>query len=202
MADLVTNLVPSSTCIVGFASMGEDCGGGIPPFEWARTFADLGCATVLMRDRHLCWFQRGVEGVGDIDAVASYVRGLRHGYERVITVGISMGGYAALLFGALGEATDIIAMSPQTVLHDDDRWDGHWQKYVAPICKYVSLRRVMEDYQGRARIFVGSADKHTDRDMIHAGQVKAESVTIIRSVDHSGVGPWLRDTGFFQELVR
>lgn len=201
-SDLQSNLIVSDTCIVGFASMGDDCGGGIAPFEWARTFSGLGVAHVLMRDRHLCWYQRGVEGLGDIDAVAAYVRGLRSTYPRVITTGISMGGYAALMFGALGEATEIVAMSPQTQLSDDERWDKHWAAYVHPVMRHRSLRSVMQDYKGRVRIFVGGADPHISEDMMHAGQIKAESVTIIQSCNHSGVGPWLRDTGFFRELVQ
>lgn len=191
----------SDTCIVGFASMGDDCGGGIRPFEWAKTFEGLNVPIALMRDRHNVWYQRGVEGVGGVLDVAAYVRYLRETYTRVITVGISMGGYAALLFGALGEATDIIAMSPQTQLFDDSRWDGHWEKYVTPIVKYPVLMPVMADYQGRARIFVGGADPFYRRDMLHARAIKAESVTVISDADHSGVGPHLRDTGFFRELL-
>lgn len=201
-ADLQTHLVPADVCLVGFASMGDDCGGGLTPLEWGRTFEALGVAYVLMRDRHLCWYQRGVEGVGDINAVASYVRALRSSYRRVIATGISMGGYAALMFGALGNTTEIVALSPQTRLFDDDRWDRHFEAYVHPVMTHRSLAPLLAEYTGRARIFVGGSDPCIDRDMMHAGGVKAESVTIIQEADHSSVGTWLRDSGFFRHLVQ
>jgi len=203
MTDLVENLTDSKVCVVGFASMGEDCGGGIPPFEWARTFGDLGVSTVLMRDRHLCWYQRGVEGVGDVEDVAGYVAELRMKYDRVITVGISMGGYAAILFGVLGDATEVVAMSPQTLLRDDDRWNNHWRDHVRPVMRYEDLRPVCAGKTRLIRCYIGEVEPYFERDFAHALRVAdVERIVIVPGCTHSSVGPYLRDSGFFRDLVK
>lgn len=206
--DLQENLIVSPTCLVGFTSMGEDCGDGHSPFECMRTFAELGCATVLMRDRHLAWYQCGVEGVGDIDAVATRVARLKLKYPRVITTGISMGGYAALLFGLLGGADEIVAMSPQTcidldgsIVPGDARWRAHWRNHMPQIL-YPDLS-VVGWTPSRMRIFIGDVgDPDCGFDRIHADRMEGAEITVLPGCTHTTVGRALRDSGFFRELVK
>jgi hypothetical protein len=53
--------------------------------------------------------------------------------RRVITVGYSLGGYAALLFGHLLGADEVQAVSPQTFISLMKRWhhgDHRWQRWI------------------------------------------------------------------------
>ena len=64
-------------------------------------------------------YQSGVRGVGSsIPEVAAFLRGVidDKGFDRIVMIGNSAGGYAALLFGALVGADVVHAFSPQTEL--------------------------------------------------------------------------------------
>lgn len=210
-SDLQTNLIDSPVCMVGFASMGDDCGGGIPPFEWAKTFADLGVATVLMRDRHLAWYQKGVGGLGNIAAVKAWMQdAIMPRYAHVITAGVSMGGYAALLFGMLSDVDEIIAMSPQTfidpegvILGEDDRWRRHWSREM-PEIPYRDLQAVEATAVSKIQIIVGDDPDHPEYsayDLFHARRIGHADITVLDRCSHSDVGRRLRDSGYFKNLI-
>lgn len=70
---------------------------------------------ILIRDVVNSWYHRGVPGLGThVDEVAATLRGLVRsiGPSEVITIGQSMGGYAAILFGMLLDADRIVAFGP------------------------------------------------------------------------------------------
>jgi hypothetical protein len=70
---------------------------------------------ILVRDIKNSWYHRGVPGLGGhVDEVAASLRGLIRSIRpsRVWTIGQSMGGYAAILFGMLLDAERIIAFGP------------------------------------------------------------------------------------------
>lgn len=209
-SDLQTNLIPSRVCMVGFASMGEDCGGGIPPFEWAKTFSDMSVATALMRDRRAGWYQGGVEGLGNIAAVKSWMQEeVCARYPYVITAGVSMGGYAAILFGLLAGVDEVIAMSPQTfidpegtLLPEDTRWRRHWTDHMPPL-EYRTLHSV-PNRGTNVRIFLGENPENpgeTYLDHRHAHHLPYAQLNSIPNCSHSNVGKHLRDSGFFRDLV-
>lgn len=77
---------------------------------------------VLSRDN--CWYQYPA-----MAAAADAVRKVTSGYDRVVTYGSSMGGYAALrLAGAVG-ATVSLALSPQySIDWTRVRWERRWSE--------------------------------------------------------------------------
>jgi pimeloyl-ACP methyl ester carboxylesterase len=84
----------------------------------ART-SDLGYNTAHLRDPRDTWFQNGMsDALPSPEAVAAHLKGLiaELAPSRVVTVGSSMGGYAALLFAGLLKADAAIAFAPQTYL--------------------------------------------------------------------------------------
>lgn len=70
---------------------------------------------ILVRDIENAWYHRGVPGLGShVDEVASALRGLIHSIRpcRVVAIGQSMGGYAAIMFGMLLDVERIVAFGP------------------------------------------------------------------------------------------
>jgi pimeloyl-ACP methyl ester carboxylesterase len=124
-----------------------------PPFHFFEATTGLPVKRLFLRDPALIWYQRGVPGFGaSIDEVAGSVRQIagEQGAERLVTIGSSAGGYAALAFGVLLEADLVIAFSPQTMLDrawldqvGDERWRGHFRNLAAvggPDPRWVDLQ--------------------------------------------------------------
>jgi len=87
---------------------------------------------IMLRDSRNAWYQYGVAGLGDsVDAVAARLRQMIAAIKpsKVICIGQSMGGYAAILFGMLLQADAVIAYGPLSYLKaewverdGDQRW--------------------------------------------------------------------------------
>ena len=61
-------------------------------------------------------YHNGIDGIStSIDETVEYLKGEIAGYKKVILMGISQGGYAAILFGSLLRVTSVIAFIPQTI---------------------------------------------------------------------------------------
>jgi pimeloyl-ACP methyl ester carboxylesterase len=96
----------------------------MPPFEFFKVTEGLDVTRVFVRDHQQLWYQRGVRGLGDsANEVADSIAALRdtHSSPRVVTCGVSMGGFAALLFGSLLGCEGVRAFGPQTVLSAQGR---------------------------------------------------------------------------------
>jgi hypothetical protein len=114
-------------------ALGGIAGGfGIPPFEFSRMLESLGVKKLFIRDLRQAWYHGRLPGLGrGIDGIAGY---LRHtiGQERIrrsVLLGNSMGGYAALVLGALVDVDEVHSFSPITFIgpvarlrHRDWRW--------------------------------------------------------------------------------
>lgn len=61
-------------------------------------------------------YHNGIEGISTtIDETAEYLKGIIMPYKKTIFIGVSQGGYAAILFGSLLNSTAVIAFIPQTI---------------------------------------------------------------------------------------
>jgi pimeloyl-ACP methyl ester carboxylesterase len=92
---------------------------GIPAFEFMKLTEPYGVKRLFLRDQQRRWYHRGIPGFGSsIDEVAGTLRQHIAGQniQRVVTVGNSLGGYAALLFGWLLNADIAISFAPQSVV--------------------------------------------------------------------------------------
>lgn len=88
-------------------------------FYMEGTVAKTGYSGVFVRDPTNCWYNAPIPGLGeDLDEIqAMIVRGIQStGATRVITLGMSMGGYGAILFGCRLGAEHAVALYPQTFL--------------------------------------------------------------------------------------
>jgi len=182
-------------------------------------FSGLGtnsdCSVLLVRDTANSWFHNvpGVEGgvVGLVRRLAVYVRG----YSRIVCMGYSMGGYAALLLGKLLRADVILSFAPQTVLTVDGMAqlsDARWSDYLhavraleAPVehmdlkCLFSTAGRFAKPV--RTSIYYPSAGDELD--LLHAKHLAgcADLTALDGCVAHSGFAIWLRRSGALRMLV-
>ncbi len=129
--DIVADLdVDTPQTVVAFGGLTHE--GETPVFEFSRFFGEFDVRKVFVRDEQQAWYHLGAKGLGNsIDEVE---RGLfdllgPDGCRHAVFTGGSMGGYAAMLFGARLGAGEVQAFAPQTYLdrarrrlHKDFRW--------------------------------------------------------------------------------
>ena len=67
-------------------------------------------------DVHTNSYHSGIEGISrNIDETLEYLRKEIKDYKKVVFLGVSSGGYAAILFGSLLNIQSVVAFIPQTV---------------------------------------------------------------------------------------
>lgn len=90
-----------------------------PNFNWGPTFAPLPVNTLFVRDIAQMWYLRGLAGISsDVAVCARTLRGLLNdaNIDHFAMLGAPLGGWAALLYGALMGADEVHAFSPVTYL--------------------------------------------------------------------------------------
>lgn len=117
----------SKTLIVSFAGHGLKY-GGVPKIEFANFlqthFSHIDSQFYI--DNTCSSYHHGMQGISsNIDETVQYLRQRFEGYDKIITLGASAGGYAAILFGSLLKVDTVIAFIPQTILKSKDREDKY-----------------------------------------------------------------------------
>ncbi len=76
---------------------------------------------IFVRDHFQVWYQAGLHGRGSPLTLASQLKSaiLSIRPSRIVTFGVSAGGFASLLFGHLLDADRILAFSPQTLVFEE-----------------------------------------------------------------------------------
>ncbi len=113
--------VPTSNNLVIFCS-GRLMGLRVDSYSFLRQTRDLGVNRLYIRDIYGLWYQAGLAGIShDITSTADYLAGFcrRGRFETVTMVGVSSGGYGALILGDLIGADIIHSLAPRTLLHED-----------------------------------------------------------------------------------
>jgi hypothetical protein len=202
---------PSQTLLTVFGGLNRQV-GGVPPFEFMRLTGGVPVKRLFVRDPRQAWYHRGLPGIGDdLDAVARHLAARPYGgYERLVAVGNSAGGYAALLFGSLLDADCVLAFAPQTTidlteLHKlgDRRWDDNLEPLAARGLldpRFVELRGLA---QRDARLYFDAADPldrgHAERLLdggaagVHGHACEGGGHDLVRT---------LRDRGTLTEILR
>ena len=106
----------NETLIITFAGIGVDAMKS-PRFEFfnliERKFNYIDRQYYV--DVHYNLYHQGIEGItSNIEETVEYLRAEIEGYTNVIFVGVSAGGYAAILFGSLLNIQSVIAFKPPT----------------------------------------------------------------------------------------
>ncbi|MBT4391258.1 MAG: hypothetical protein HOD35_01210 [Euryarchaeota archaeon] len=183
--------------------------GGIyqPVFEFKNFLQkNVDCHFIFVKDTNQCWYHKGAIGLGNnIENVTQNLKNIikKINYSKVVTIGGSMGGFAALLFGIQLNVDGIIAFSPQTFidkdnrkLHDDDRWS----KQINYVQK--NFNRIYFDLSDLVfnNIKVYSIYGKEDRlDKIHSERLKSKGINISCYSGGHNVVKTIRDNG---ELIK
>lgn len=94
------------------------------PFNFMSITQKYQFNRVFVRDLRQMWYQFGINGVTkNIDETAEYLsRAIgRHRINKVVALGSSLGGYAALLYGWLLEADVVHSIAPRTFVDAANR---------------------------------------------------------------------------------
>lgn len=108
----------TDAAVIAFGGIGQ--GVGLPPFEFFNTFSFLGVPCLFVRDPHRSWYQSPIEGLGDtLEQKSRTLKSIvqdRFPNKKIICTGVSMGGWAAILFKAMCNFDRAVAFSPQTII--------------------------------------------------------------------------------------
>jgi hypothetical protein len=104
--------------IVSFGGISKQF-AGTPPFEFLRFLHQYfpQYDKHFYIDIHQQWYHKGINGFStNIIETQQYLQNIIRNYKNILFVGISAGGYAAILFGSLLKINTVIAFIPQTKL--------------------------------------------------------------------------------------
>lgn len=190
---------------------------GIPPFEFFSLSGGMPVKRLFVRDLRQAWYHRGIpRHGGTVPAVAESLRGIlaRHEVDRLVVAGNSAGGYAALMFGALLGAEEVLCFAPQTVIDldilaamGDHRWDDRLLAHAAAGAldeRFTDLRRVLPAAAHTGTTYRVYFDTSLHADRLHAERLAGlEGVRLYRFGHGShGIARALRETGALQRVLR
>ena len=170
--------------------------GGILPFEFLNYLSAMyreTCDLHFFIDRHQCWYHKGITDLTtNIPETVAYLNELveKGTYEKVVFMGVSAGGYAAILFGSLCARVDhVIGFIPQTRLSSPvDPEYSNLRGIIKPTTQYLLY--------GDTSI----QDVRDNHHMHHCENIEAfDNVQVIRgNTCHIAK---LRDSGFIQSTL-
>jgi hypothetical protein len=201
--DLKKNGLP---LVIAFSGLGAE-------FNFVKTLKEYPVNAIFIRDLKNNWYVNGLPGVGDtVDEVCQYLTQqiALLNPSKIIMVGSSAGGFAALLYGSLLKVDSILAFSPQTfmtkskcLLYLDYRWlDRVIEIYASETVnhRYLDLRARVEQHSNETVIVY---DKYHRLDRLHAERIQGPHVQLLPKTEggHNLVRT-LRDNGELDLLIR
>jgi hypothetical protein len=144
---------------------------------------------------------------GDVESVAARLRETIAGAGRVLMLGNSAGGYAALLFGALTGA-EVHAFSPQTFIDPDLRARHGDSRYAARIealgadldHRYADLLPVLAASEGRFHVYYAAGEP---LEALHAERLRELPQVVLHRFEGeaSDLVGGLRASGWLEAFV-
>lgn len=169
--------------------------GGILPFEFLTYLSsEYGKMYDLyfIIDTQQCWYHKGIEGIThDINTTTIYLNSIinERKYDTVIFMGVSAGGYAAILFGSLCSIHTVISFIPQTILKNpEDKTYSDLNQVINNTTKYILNGDLLV------------SDENDPHHISHCTRLEAHTnVTVIR---HTTCNlKQLRNEGFIKTLI-
>lgn len=211
---ILVNEKGSKHLLVSFGGVNQ--GLGMPVFEFFNSINDLKCDKIFFRDFSQMWYQKGVDDVvNDINSLMNFINNeiIKNKYTKVIFLGNSMGGYAAILLGVLIKVDRVISFAPQTFIDKKKRFffgDRRWARQMNNIHKnknkykqFFDLKEVIKKHTDlNQQIDVYYSSKHR-LDRIHAERLKGFKNVNLHDYNKGGhaVVKILRDSGELNALL-
>ncbi|MCP4460620.1 MAG: hypothetical protein GY816_21755 [Cytophagales bacterium] len=162
---------------------------------------------IYLRDTNAIWYHLGLDGESEnIKDTATFLRAKIQEINpsKVIAVGNSMGGYAAILFGSLINVDIIHAFAPNTVLSNEVIYS---EKQLAKLYKnfnntYFDLNKILQstNYDSEINLYF---DRNYDKDANHAYNIKNnKNVTLYPYEEGShNLVHKLNDSGELKQII-
>jgi pimeloyl-ACP methyl ester carboxylesterase len=205
----------SSTLLLAFGGMKGKL--DIPPFEFFGLTGEMPIKRLFVRDLNQAWYHRGVRRHGStIPKVAENLERLMasHQIDRLVVVGTSAGGYAALIFGSLLGADRVLCFGPQTSLDlevldamNDHRWDDKIAGLMSSHeldTDWTDLRFALPDARTAPTQYEIFFDDSYRPDRLHAERISEIDGVQLRPVaggEHE-VARRMRNTGELEQVLR
>ena len=185
------------TLVVCFSSVGTER-NVMPPFEFVGAATAGGRHGLFISDIGRSWMN-GAEIIAQTQQHVAQIRAT-HGITQIIAMGLSMGGFNALIAPRLFDVTRVIAFAPQYSLHPDimpqeRRW-RYWQRQIDP-WRFESAEPIVPTAQ--TFIFHGLKD-----DAHHALAFPAQPNLdhyFFPGFDHTGLTHRLKQRGLLARMV-
>jgi dienelactone hydrolase len=182
-----------------------------PRFEFVRALADERISSLFVMDRNQHWYHSGVCGLAEtIPDLADALTGYASNHKRVMALGHSMGGYAALLFTALCGFDHAVSTAPQASILREHRlaWDDKRWSVKIPEARqhsstpqYFDIRDAIRASPGsRYSVYHSHGDKRDTAHAQHLRSVGHVDVTELEGADHNSARV-LRDTGMLKRIL-
>lgn len=202
---------PGGTLLVAFGGLLQPQGRR---FEFDRLTGNMPRHRILIRDHERCWYQKGIRGIASTsEGVEDYLRETiaRAAPDRVIFIGASAGGFAALFFGSRLGADETHAFAPQTFIgtsrmraRREPRWRNEGKKVdaVGTNPSDADLSQVLARATRTAHHVWYCA--RTEEDVVHASNVASCPGVVLHCLPDGEhlVVTWLRDHHFLHGIVR
>jgi hypothetical protein len=191
--------------------------GGIsqPLFEFKNfLLKNIDCHVIFIRDTNQLWYNNGAIGLGtNINELKNNIQEIinKINYSTIITIGGSMGGYAALLFGSLLPVNGIIAFGPQTFIDKYNRKkykDFRWRSKIKNLYNnnnnnnnnhhtYYDLSKL--SFQNINVKIIYGYDSVLDKK--HAKRMKNKNIIVTGECGGHGIVKNLRDNGKLLKII-
>lgn len=202
----------SEALVIVFSGMSTRL--SMPPAEFLRTFIKKELNLMFVKDFRQCWYQKGLLGISDsIDETIAFFKQemSKHNFKKIICVGTSAGGYAAILFGTMLNADEILAFSPQSKVNRDIfrnfKSTGSSIKDIDFNSPYLNLSKLPElsSYSGTINLFYGSQNKRDTNHAMNLSQFKSVNLIPLPTDTHA-TARFLKEEGkldqIFEEKIR
>ncbi|GLK80398.1 hypothetical protein [Methylopila turkensis] len=208
-AQILPSPSPKANVVV-FGGLRSQGGYSIPAFEFVHTLRELSYNVLFVKDETRRWYNFGLKGFSDSmdDTSAKIGRVINERFGKnglpLITLGNSMGGYAALYFGERLKAQYVLAIVPQTIISveartrlDDDRWRPELSGFRP---QHADLRNVLRGGAVKSQIVVG---RDCLPDIVQAGNLagaRGVHIDTVEGASHDVTRVW-KDKGALVETI-
>lgn len=131
----------NDTLLITFAGISGAI--GLYPFEFFKITKSFNVDKIFIRDLNQSWYHKGLKDIStSIEETAHFLKTIikKQHYSKVVCLGNSMGGYAAIVIGELIEADVVLSFAPQTFLDAENRakfFDNRWPEQIAALPKNI-----------------------------------------------------------------
>jgi len=196
-------LLPSENAratIVVFGGLRAQGGYSIPAFEFVQTLREMNYNVLFVKDETRRWYNFGLQGLSQSmdDTTRAIEEIVRSRFDRgplpLVTLGNSMGGYAAIFYGEKLKADFVLALVPQTVISIEARdrlGDTRWRTELSQFRpQKADLRYVLRGGAKKTQLVVG---ENSALDIIQAGNIggaRGVHIDVIAGAAHDVTRVW------------